>query len=270
MSRKEEKKKRTFGDIVRDIILLVAVLVFLFSAYQLYKIYMVYKEGEEEYEKIREYVTEPEKSETEEEPGEKEEADEVQLPKGPQIDFEGLKKINPDIVGWLQIETLDISYPIVKGTDNDYYLHYTFEGQKNAVGAIFMDYTNSSDFEDCNTIIYGHNMKDGSMFGTFRKLHEKENFTSPYVWICTPENTWRYEIFSIHTTAASGDTYTLFSNADQEFAQYLEQMKADSELALDAVPSVEDKVITMSTCTGDSSTRFVIQAKRLSEVYENE
>lgn len=269
MSKKRKKNKRTFGDVVRDLLLLIAIAVFLFSSYQLYKIYRVYKEGQEEYDKIREYVTEPEEEETGTE-GEAEVPKEEtkELPKGPQIDFEGLKKINPDVIGWLQIETLDISYPIVKGTDNEHYLHYTFEGQKNAVGAIFIDYTNSSNFEDCNTIIYGHNMKDGSMFGTFRKLHEKENFTSPYVWICTPEYTWRYEIFSVHTTSASGDTYTLFSNADQEFAQYLEEMKAASELTLDAVPSVEDKVITMSTCTGDSSTRFVIQAKRLPEVYE--
>ena len=65
----------------------------------------------------------------------------------------------------LKFETLDISYPIVQTTDNDHYLHYTFEGQRNANGAIFLEHTNSSDFEDCNTIIYGHNMRNGSMFG---------------------------------------------------------------------------------------------------------
>ena len=167
------------------------------------------------------------------------------------------------MVGWIEIETLDISYPIVQTTDNDHYLHYTFEGQRNANGAIFLEHTNSSDFEDCNTIIYGHNMRNGSMFGTFRKLHEQSNLTSPYVWICTPKHTWRYKIFSVHTASVTGETYTLFSMADEQFVEYLKSMKSASELQLDAEADKDDKVITMSTCTGNSSTRFVIQAKRL-------
>ena len=268
MSKKEKKKGR-MGGIIRNLVLIIAAAVFLFSAYQLVMIYLEYKKGTDEYDKIRQYAVEsPVKEETKENDeaeGEEEgeEAQEVQEPQGPQIDFEALKVVNPDVVGWIEIETLDISYPIVQTTDNDHYLHYTFEGQRNANGAIFLEHTNSSDFEDCNTIIYGHNMRNGSMFGTFRKLHEQSNLTSPYVWICTPKHTWRYKIFSVHTASVTGETYTLFSMADEQFAEYLKSMKSASELQLDAEADKDDKVITMSTCTGNSSTRFVIQAKRL-------
>lgn len=166
------------------------------------------------------------------------------------------------------MEALDVSYPIVKGTDNDHYLHYTFEGQKNAAGAIFMEYTNNSNFEDCNTIIYGHNMKNGSMFGTFRTLHEPENLTSPYLWICLPDKSYRYEIFTVHTTSATGDTYTLFSAPDDQFTQYLNKMRDASEFPVGTAPTKDDKIITLSTCTGNDATRFVIQARRLPEVYK--
>ena len=265
---KNNKKKASLGGVLRNIILIAAVCVFLFSAYQLVNIYLEYKKGTYEYDKIREYVKEPEgkkeepKDETEDQGEKKEELI------GPQIDFAGLKEINPDVVGWIQMEALDVSYPIVKGTDNDHYLHYTFEGQKNAAGAIFMEYTNNSNFEDCNTIIYGHNMKNGSMFGTFRTLHEPENLTSPYLWICLPDKSYRYEIFTVHTTSATGDTYTLFSAPDDQFTQYLNKMRDASEFPVGTAPTKDDKIITLSTCTGNDATRFVIQARRLPEVYK--
>ena len=265
---KNNKKKASLGGVLRNIILIAAVCVFLFSAYQLVNIYLEYKKGTDEYDKIREYVKEPEgkkeepKDETEDQGEKKEELI------GPQIDFAGLKEINPDVVGWIQMEALDVSYPIVKGTYNDHYLHYTFEGQKNAAGAIFMEYTNNSNFEDCNTIIYGHNMKNGSMFGTFRTLHEPENLTSPYLWICLPDKSYRYEIFTVHTTSATGDTYTLFSAPDDQFTQYLNKMRDASEFPVGTAPTKDDKIITLSTCTGNDATRFVIQARRLPEVYK--
>ena len=264
---KNNKKKASLGGVLRNIILIAAVCVFLFSAYQLVNIYLEYKKVTDEYDKIREYVKEPEgkkeepKDETEDQGEKKEELI------GPQIDFAGLKEINPDVVGWIQMEALDVSYPIVKGTDNDHYLHYTFEGQKNAAGAIFMEYTNNSNFEDCNTIIYGHNMKNGSMFGTFRTLHEPENLTSPYLWICLPDKSYRYEIFTVHTTSATGDTYTLFSAPDDQFTQYLNKMRDASEFPVGTAPTKDDKIITLSTCTGNDATRFVIQARRLPEVW---
>lgn len=111
-------------------------------------------------------------------------------------------------------------------------------------------------------------MKNGSMFGTFRTLHEPENLTSPYLWICLPDKSYRYEIFTVHTTSATGDTYTLFSAPDDQFTQYLNKMRDASEFPVGTAPTKDDKIITLSTCTGNDATRFVIQARRLPEVYK--
>ena len=89
-----------------------------------------------------------------------------------QVDFESLQSINPEVIAWIQIPALDISYPVAKGTDNAYYLHHMINGETNKSGSIFMDYHNQEDFTDRNTIIYGHNMRDGSMFGTLEKYQD--------------------------------------------------------------------------------------------------
>ena len=263
MGKQKKRKKKGAGDIVRNVLLIVCIGIFLFSAFHLFRIYMEYKKGSDEYDSIKDTaVIEPAREET----GEETEEPQIQAP---QIDFASLQATNPDVVGWLELEAIDISYPIVQGKDNDKYLHYTFEGKKNAAGAIFMEYTNKSDFSDCNTIIYGHNMKNGSMFGQLKKFQREDVYSvSPYLWICTPGGSYRYEIFSYHTTSATGDTYTLFSAPGQEFQQYLEKMKSASEIENDVQVSQNDKIVTLSTCTGNDKTRFVVQAKRLPEVYK--
>ena len=159
-----KKKRKTAGDILRYIILIIAACVFVFSAVQLGRIFLEYRAGTQEYDRIREYVQEDPQEETEQ----PEEGEAEDRPVPPAVDWESLKAINSDIIAWLQIEGTEISYPVVKGTDNDYYLHHTFEKNYNSAGSIFVEYTNSSDFQDCNTIIYGHNMRNGSMFGLLR------------------------------------------------------------------------------------------------------
>ena len=92
----------------------------------------------------------------------------------PEVDFEELQKMNSDVIGWIEVEAIpEISYPIVRGEDNDYYLHRTFKKANNSAGSIFVDYRNGQYFGDCNTIVYGHNMKNGSMFGKLKWLTEK-------------------------------------------------------------------------------------------------
>lgn len=262
MSR--NKKKRTAGDVIRTLILILALGVFLFSAAKLVQIFLEYKQGTDEYDRMREFVTE--KADTQEEEKETQaQGEEVQeeKPKAPQVDWTGLQGINQDIIAWIQIEGTEISYPVVKGVDNSYYLKHTFEGKSNIAGAIFVDSANSSDFEDCNTIIYGHNMKNGSMFGTLRK-HFKDEASIPgkYIWICTPQRNCRYEIFSSHVVDAAGEVYTLFSEGDDSFAAYLERMAQQSQVPFEVPVSKEDKIITLSTCTGNDATRFVVQARR--------
>lgn len=262
MSKK--KKKRTAGDWIRSIILILALGVFLFSAVKLVQIFLEYKEGTDEYNRVREYVTAiPEEEEQEEENNTEGEEVQEEKPQAPQVDWEGLLAKNKNVIGWIQIEGTEISYPIMKGTDNSYYLKHTFEGNYNIAGSIFVDYMNSSDFEDCNTLIYGHNMKNGSMFGMLRK-HFKDEASVPgkYIWVCTPQQNYRYEIFSSHVVDAAGEVYTLFPEAGEPFAEYLEHMVQQSMVDYKVPVTKDDKIITLSTCTGNDATRFVVQAKR--------
>lgn len=179
------------------------------------------------------------------------------------VDFMALQGINDDIVGWLKVGALDISYPVTQASDNDYYLHLTFELVQNAAGCIFVDYQNRPDFQDDNTIIYGHNMKDGSMFGTLKNFAQDGVYESdPYFWIYTPERIYKYEIFNCSTVGAVSNTYTLEFGSRKEFQNYLDKALMQSQVDSSKVKvKSSDKIVTLSTCTGDEETRFVVQGK---------
>ena len=132
----------------------------------------------------------------------------------------------------------DINYPIVHGKDNETYLHRTYEKNYNFAGTIFVDYENKGDFSDCNTIVYGHNMKNGSMFNNI-KSYTDQSFADEH-------------------------TYTLFKGPGEEFEKYLEKIRGYSEIRTDAEGmNIKDKIITLSTCTGNEATRYVVQGKRV-------
>ena len=129
-----------------------------------------------------------------------------------------------------------------------------------------MDYENSGDFSDCNTLVYGHNMKNGSMFGHLKKFREYDKLykQDKYFWILTPERNYRYEIITAYTTSVNSDTYTLFKGPGEEFEKYLETIKGYSEIKTDDTDlTIKDRIVTLSTCTGNESTRFVVQGKRV-------
>ena len=267
MAKKSKKKTRgTSGSILWKLLFVAALCVLVFSAYNLIKIFLSYKEGTDEYNELRQYTVqvtpEPSKEAPDENGGEPEP---VQAPLT--VDFASLQAINPDVKGWLYIEALDISYPIVQGEDNEEYLHTTYEGNSNYAGAIFVDYQNNDNFSDCNTIVYGHNMKNQSMFGKLKQFKEQEKYKdSVYFWILTPEGDYRYQAFSAFYTDAVSDAYTLFSGPGESFTQYQADMAARSEVPLE-VPAMDQnsKIVTLSTCAArDSSRRFVVQGVRIS------
>ena len=269
MAKLEEEKKGNNGiNAILTIILLFAIGVMCFSGYRLYSIFSEYKRAGDEYDTIkRAYVTEVE-PELEERPEVPVVAEHVQRKWSAPltVDFERLKAINSDIVGWIYIEALpSISYPIVRGVDNDYYLHRTYAGEDNFAGTLFIDYENEGDFMDCNTILYGHNMKDGSMFGSLSSFRSPDTIArSPYVWILTPDGDYKYEVFSTYITGIYSDTYTLIKGPGDEMLQYLQTMAGYSEIDTGNHEfNVHDKCLTLSTCTGDSSTRYVVQCLKL-------
>lgn len=256
------KKKVSVGDILRRIIMLIALAVFCYSAYQLVSIYLEYKKGTDEYESLEQYAGGLEEP-TEETGEENLSGDGLPLMENP-IDFAGLKEINDEIIGWLKVKALDLNYPITQASDNDYYLHNTFEREPNIAGCIFLEYQNKKDFSDKNSIIYGHNMKNGSMFGTLKRFYQEGVYDkSPYIWIYTPDKIYKYEIFSCQEVGATSDTYQLEFQDEEAFMEYIDRAFEQSVVQSKVTVNPEDTIITLSTCTANQATRFVVQAKRI-------
>ena len=260
--KQPEQKKKKKGDVLLTIALIAAIVVFCYAAFNLYHIYTEYKKGTDEYNQIEEMAVTERDADSAEVAGPN-----AQLKPPIEVDFDKLKSVNEDVVGWIYVDALpDISYPIVKGKDNQTYLHQTYEKNYNFAGTIFVDYENSGDFSDCNTLVYGHNMKNGSMFGHLKKFREDDKLykQDKYFWILTPERNYRYEIITAYTTGVNSDTYTLFKGPGEEFEKYLETIKGYSEIQTDDTDlTIKDKIVTLSTCTGNESTRFVVQGKRV-------
>lgn len=260
--KQPEQKKKKKSDVLLTIALIAAIAVFCYAAFNLYHIYTEYKKGTDEYNQIEEMAVTERDADSAEVAGPN-----AQLKPPIEVDFDKLKSVNEDVVGWIYVDALpDISYPIVKGKDNQTYLHQTYEKNYNFAGTIFVDYENSGDFSDCNTLVYGHNMKNGSMFGHLKKFREDDKLykQDKYFWILTPERNYRYEIITAYTTGVNSDTYTLFKGPGEEFEKYLETIKGYSEIQTDDTDlTIKDRIVTLSTCTGNESTRFVVQGKRV-------
>ena len=284
MSRRR-KRTKTLGDVIRLIVMLAALAVFLYSGYTLYGFYILYKKSSDEYDNLENSYAVDQEQESENIDnledddalqsisGQEvrtvfEDGEEKTLPvlKNP-IDFTQLLSVNSDIVGWLRIRALDISYPVVQGKDNDYYLHRTFEKTDNFAGCLFVNSYNMGDFTDQNTIIYGHNMKNGSMFGKLKNFNDPEVFKkSRYFWIFTPDFIYQYRIFSASVVDKTGLTYQI-SFTDDEFDQFISRAYSNSVVDnQDVTVTKEDRIVTLSTCTGDDSTRFVVMGK-LAQIY---
>lgn len=178
------------------------------------------------------------------------------------MDFSALRQQNPDVLGWILIPGTRVSYPVVQGTDNSYYLNHTWRGGKNSVGAIFMDYRNSGDLSDFNTIIYGHRMNNRSMFGTLSQYKSRSYWQAhPYVYLTDDSGTHRYEIFAAGEVSVDSDVYRLGLRSDSSRQSFLDSCLALSALNTGVTPHTYDKVLTLSTCTGNGhATRWVVQA----------
>lgn len=267
---KDRKKKRrgAIGTIFTVIILSICMGGFCFSAYTLYGYYRTYKDGEDEYEKLRSYIQENgddgenANAEGNSSKSKKKETktDDFQAPK---VDFDELKDINSDIIGWIKVQGTVINYPIVQGDDNTYYLKKTFEKQSNYSGAIFMDYLNAPDFSSDNTVLYGHNLKTGEMFGGLQRYEKKDYLKEhKYIWVITPEYNKKYEIFASYKTDERSEVYTLEFNSFADMDGYFRLAKESSYFSSDSILLQDDKILTLSTCVSDSEEgRRVVQAK---------
>lgn len=180
---------------------------------------------------------------------------------------EALLKINTDSLGYLIVPAINIRLPLVQGSDNSFYLSHAINGEYSANGTLFVDSGIENPLETQNTIIYGHAMKNGSMFGSLYHLkndgyvHSGNNDT---ILIYTGNQIYTYKIYSVHNAPAISDTYTIGFEDDEAFMEYVDAMRSQSFVSSDLVITPEDKTITLSTCTNNEEIRLVVQAVRVS------
>ena len=241
--------------------LLIGILVTIMigsSALVVKELYK-YKKGTDLYKKISEdYVEDDGENTTPTE-------DDDQLITPPQIDHAGLAAQNSDYIGWLRIEACNIDYPVVIGKTNDDYIHTGFNKEYVYAGTLFVDYENQRDFSDPNTILYGHNMRNRSMFGNLRNFLDSDFATTNHsFWLCTKDYSYLYEIYSIAVVRVEGSAFTLFSKFDEKYAEYVSERVQGSAITIGITPDEEARTLTLSTCYGPgvNGNRLIIQAYR--------
>lgn len=176
------------------------------------------------------------------------------------VDFSPLKDINPDFVGWIRGDGID--YPIVHAANNEYYLLHTFDGSKNKMGTIFVDYRNKGDFSDKNTLVYGHNIK-GRMFSSLTKYKEQAYYDRfPEMTLYTPTGNYTIALFAGVVTAKGGELMRLSYNDQEEFLQSFEEARKKSTFNSEVCLAAGDRVITLFTCSYEyTNARYVIFGK---------
>lgn len=268
---KEEIRRRQIRCLLLGLFLGFCICLLLFSLWKLGSILLGYRSGEKEYEDLRQYVLEEPVDPSEvlnsssgddaSEDGEAENNTPVPMTR---IDLATLQSMNSEAVGWIEIPGTAVSYPVVHTTDNSFYLTHTFRKESNKSGSIFIETANNADFSDLHTIIYGHNMKDGSMFAGLRNYQEEAYRNSnPYIYIDLADGSHCYEIFSCHTADVTDISYTIGYAADETYASFLDALKASSLYDTGVDVGTGDSVITLSTCTSNGKERFVVHAKKL-------
>ena len=189
-----------------------------------------------------------------------------------QTNLMALRETNEDVVGWISIPDTKLDYPLMAGTEDDYYLKHTWEKKKSVAGSIFIENLCSDNLNGFNTVIYGHRMNNGTMFSPLKHYYSQQYYEQhPYVYIFNHNGARRYEIFSAYEAKLDGSTYQV-GFADETYMQkFIEDCIGYSVIDTGVVPTLQDKIITLSTCTGlGYSTRWVVQARLAGEVVQKE
>lgn len=188
------------------------------------------------------------------------------------LDLDTLRETNERVLGWIHIPDSELSYPLLNVKDNQEYLRRAWDGTPNSAGCIFLECRNDPGFEDFNTMIYGHYMRNGTMFGSLHDYKDQDYAENhPVVYILTDDKVRCYEVFAAYEADVVSNTYRLYFEDDERKKSVLEEYMAQNVLETELVPTIDDHILTLSTCTGTGTydTRWVVQAV-LSEVYEKQ
>lgn len=233
---------------IKRALIIIFSLLLILSLVMILRQFILYRQASEEYEGLNQVVIGTAPPEGAERPPSETNAQDVKETAPFRVDFETLQAQNPDIVGWVYCGGLEISYPILRGDSNDKYLHHMWNGEYSVSGSIFMDYRNRDNFSDRNTVLFGHNMKDGSMFAGLDSYLEQSFYDENPVWyIMTPERDYKVVLFSGYVTKVGSEAYDKeFSDADWQ--EWLDQAVSQSSFRADATPGSDSRVVTFSTC----------------------
>lgn len=253
----QAKKRR---NTLLTVLELIFLAIFLFALFQAGKILYDYHEGDAFYEDSQKtYLTDDGTSPTGTRLGFK-------------VDLNAIRAVNPDVRGWIYIPDTSVSYPLLWSDSDDTYLRHTYTGEYSVFGSIFFSHLSSPDLTDMHTLIYGHNTKNGSMFGGLKKYKEQSYFEShPYVYLIMGDRTYQYKIVSCFTAETSDDVYILSFAKNTDFQNWLANvvMKSEPDPGTVAISGAE-QVLTLSTCTSRTKTeRFTVNAI-LSDSWANE
>lgn len=237
-------------DRMLSVLVVIAVIFMIICGCRLIWLIFRYQEADNLYADIGEEVLLPElPSEDDENPGEENEVKQA-------VDFQKLLSINEEVVAWISIPALELEYPVTQGEDNEYYLHYAYNKEPNFAGSIFLDFRNHADFQDQNTILYGHNMLNGSMFGSLKHL---EVSTHPKVIVYTPESVLEYEAVDNRIIGVSEREYYQTSFQGEDFQTVLQGLSPEISEA------EGEKILTLSTCNGNSAQRRIVRCRLIEE-----
>lgn len=237
-------------DRMLSVLVVIAVIFMIICGCRLIWLILRYQEADNLYADIGEEVLLPElPSEDNENPGEENKVKQA-------VDFQKLLSINEEIVAWISIPALELEYPVTQGEDNEYYLHYAYNKEPNFAGSIFLDFRNHADFQDQNTILYGHNMLNGSMFGSLKHL---EVSTHQKIIVYTPESVLEYEAVDNRIISVSEKEYYQTSFQEEDFLAVLQGLSPEISEA------DGERILTLSTCNGNSAQRRIVRCKLIEE-----
>ncbi len=226
-----------------------------YSAWNIYSINDEYEEVDEVYEElIEKFIVIEEANDTD--PGKPNHTTEATKAPEVKISFEELVAMYPDVIGWLYCEGTPINYPVVQANDNDYYLRRMINGKYNIGGTIFMDYRNNADFSNEITIIYGHNMKNGSMFGSIPK-YTKHSFLESHknILLTTPDKKYEIEVIGTLKTTSDDEVYN-FSDLNENRDNVAQRLGIEAN---------DDRLVVFSTCLYDTEDSRLLLVGKLKE-----
>lgn len=237
-------------DRMLSVLVVIAVIFMIICGCRLIWLILRYQEADNLYADIGKEVLLPElPSEDNEDPGEENEVKQA-------VDFQKMLSINEEVVAWISIPALELEYPVTQGEDNEYYLHYAYNKEPNFAGSIFLDCRNHADFQDQNTILYGHNMLNGSMFGSLKHLDVS---THPKIIVYTPESVLEYEAVDNRIISVSEKEYYQTSFQEEDFLAVLQGLSPE------ICGADGERILTLSTCNGNSAQRRIVRCRLIEE-----